>query len=132
MSARLWATEDLIKMLSGQVWGWSKEGVELKHVEELNINRDDRRLRLALDLAHQLIGTPRHLSQHPGGFVLARDRLDDLVPIEPAAMKDRQVIEWDKDPYRKSERQSANHKKRQCERPTRQYASSSATRDLGL
>ncbi|WP_287395701.1 OB-fold nucleic acid binding domain-containing protein [Brevundimonas sp.] len=40
---------------------------------------------------------PRHLSQHPGGFVLTDDRLDDLVPIEPAAMKDRQVIEWDKD-----------------------------------
>jgi error-prone DNA polymerase len=44
-----------------------------------------------------LIGTPRHLSQHPGGFVLARDRLDALVPIEPAAMADRQVIEWEKD-----------------------------------
>ena len=44
-----------------------------------------------------LIGAPRHLSQHPGGFVLTHDRLDELVPIEPAAMKDRQVIEWDKD-----------------------------------
>src|SRR5471032_1436984 len=43
------------------------------------------------------MGAPRHLSQHPGGFVLTRDRLDELVPIEPAAMKDRQVIEWDKD-----------------------------------
>ncbi len=52
---------------------------------------------MTLDLARQLIGFPRHLSQHPGGFVLTRDRLDDLVPIEPAAMKDRQVIEWDKD-----------------------------------
>ena len=54
-------------------------------------------MRLALDLARELIGTPRHLSQHPGGFVLTHDRLDELVPIEPAAMKDRQVIEWDKD-----------------------------------
>jgi error-prone DNA polymerase len=44
-----------------------------------------------------LIGTPRHLSQHPGGFVLTQDRLDDLVPIEPARMADRQIIEWDKD-----------------------------------
>jgi DNA polymerase III alpha subunit len=43
------------------------------------------------------MGAPRHLSQHPGGFVLTHDRLDDLVPIEPAAMVDRQVIEWDKD-----------------------------------
>src|SRR3546814_20927261 len=43
------------------------------------------------------MGAPRHLSQHPGGFVLTHDRLDELVPIEPAAMVDRQVIEWDKD-----------------------------------
>lgn len=57
----------------------------------------DRRLSLTLELARQLINTPRHLSQHPGGFVLTRDRLDELVPIEPAAMDDRQVIEWDKD-----------------------------------
>ncbi len=43
------------------------------------------------------MGSPRHLGQHPGGFVLTQDRLDDLVPIEPATMKDRQVVEWDKD-----------------------------------
>jgi hypothetical protein len=90
-------TEDLIKMLSSQVWGWLEEGVEPKHAEELNLNLSDRRLRLALDLAREQIGTPRHLSQHPGGFVLTHDRLDELVPIEPAAMPDRQVIEWDKD-----------------------------------
>ena len=89
--------EDLIKMLSSQVWGWGTEGVEPKHTEELNLNLGDRRLRLALELARELIGAPRHLSQHPGGFVLTRDRLDELVPIEPAAMVDRQVIEWDKD-----------------------------------
>ncbi|TIT48234.1 MAG: error-prone DNA polymerase, partial [Mesorhizobium sp.] len=89
--------EDLIRTLSGQVWGWSEEGVEDHHVEELNLNLADRRLRLTLDLARQLMGAPRHLSQHPGGFVLTHDRLDDLVPIEPASMKDRQVIEWDKD-----------------------------------
>lgn len=88
--------EDLTKTLSSQVWGWS-EGVEQKHAEGLNLNMGDRRLRLALELSHQLVGTPRHLSQHPGGFVLTRDRLDELVPIEPAAMEDRQVIEWDKD-----------------------------------
>jgi len=90
-------TEDLIKTLTSQVWGWSEEGVEAKHVEGLNLNLSDRRLRLALGLAKQLMGAPRHLSQHPGGFVLTHDRLDDLVPIEPAAMEDRQVIEWDKD-----------------------------------
>jgi error-prone DNA polymerase len=52
---------------------------------------------LTLDLARALIGFPRHMSQHPGGFVLTEDRLDDLVPIEPASMINRQVIEWDKD-----------------------------------
>ncbi|WP_312572983.1 error-prone DNA polymerase, partial [Brevundimonas sp.] len=90
-------SEDLLKTLSSQVWSYSSEGVEDRHAEELNLNLQDRRLRLALDLSRQLIGFPRHLSQHPGGFVLTDDRLDDLVPIEPAAMKDRQVIEWDKD-----------------------------------
>ena len=90
-------SEDLIKTLSSQVWSYSSEGVEDRHAEELNLNVDDRRLRLTLELSRQLIGFPRHLSQHPGGYVLTQDRLDDLVPIEPATMKDRQVIEWDKD-----------------------------------
>ena len=89
--------EDLIKTLSGQVWGWSEDGVAERHLKELNLNLADRRLKLTLDLARQLMGAPRHLSQHPGGFVLTHDRLDDLVPIEPATMADRQVIEWDKD-----------------------------------
>jgi error-prone DNA polymerase len=89
-------TEDLTKALSSQVSGWS-DGVEEKHFRESHLNWDDRRLKLTLDLARQLVGFPRHLSQHPGGFVLTRDRLDELVPIEPATMADRQVIEWDKD-----------------------------------
>ena len=88
---------DMLALLSSQVWGWSKEGVEPKHAEELNLDLGDRRLALTLDIARQLIGAPRHLSQHPGGFVLTEDRLDELVPIEPAAMDDRQIIEWDKD-----------------------------------
>ena len=77
--------------------GWSKDGIYEDRAAELNLNLADRRLRLTLELAQELIGFPRHLSQHPGGFVLTRDRLNDLVPIEPAAMQDRQVIEWDKD-----------------------------------
>jgi error-prone DNA polymerase len=89
--------EDVTAALSGLVWGWSTEGVSENDAKELNLNLDDRRLRLTLDLARELIGTPRHLSQHPGGFVLTQDRLDDLVPIEPASMDNRQVIEWDKD-----------------------------------
>ncbi|MBV8592523.1 MAG: error-prone DNA polymerase, partial [Acetobacteraceae bacterium] len=89
--------EDVTGALASQVWGWSEEGVAEDHAAGLNLNLKDRRLRLTLGLARALIGFPRHLGQHPGGFVLTQDRLDDLVPIEPATMKDRQVIEWDKD-----------------------------------
>jgi error-prone DNA polymerase len=90
-------SEDVTSTLSGQVWGWSNEGVAERHVAQLGLDANDPRLALTLALSRQLIGTPRHLSQHPGGFVLTRDRLDDLVPIEPATMEDRRVIEWEKD-----------------------------------
>ncbi|WP_312366216.1 error-prone DNA polymerase [Ensifer sp.] len=89
--------EDMIKALSAGMWSWSDELVADRNLRELNLNLDDRRLALTLKLAEQLMGAPRHLGQHPGGFVLTHDRLDDLVPIEPASMADRQIIEWDKD-----------------------------------
>ncbi|MCW4589187.1 error-prone DNA polymerase [Gluconacetobacter entanii] len=88
--------EDLIRTLSGQIWGWGRK-LDEGALNETGIDLSDRRIRLTLDLARCLIGVPRHLSQHPGGFVLTRDRLDALVPIEPAAMDARQIIEWDKD-----------------------------------
>ncbi len=90
-------TEDVTGALSGQVWGWSEEGVTEEHARALNLNLGDRRLRQSLDIARQLIGFPRHLGQHPGGFVLTREPLPDLVPVAPASMQDRQIIEWDKD-----------------------------------
>jgi error-prone DNA polymerase len=89
--------EDVTGSLARLIWGWSEEGVAEREAKELNLNLQDRRLKLTLELTKQLIGTPRHLSQHPGGFVLTLDRLDEMVPIEPAAMENRQVIEWDKD-----------------------------------
>ncbi|SFB59304.1 error-prone DNA polymerase [Rhizobium sp. NFR07] len=88
--------EDVTKALSAGLWSWSEEITE-RNVKELNLNPDDYRLVQTLKLARELMGAPRHLGQHVGGFVLTRSRLDDLVPIEPAAMADRQVIEWDKD-----------------------------------
>ncbi|MGY2734838.1 error-prone DNA polymerase [Sphingomonas sp. UYP23] len=88
--------EDMTAALAAQVWGWSNDGVPEEHVAALNLDAREPRLALALELATQLINTPRHLSQHPGGFVLTRDRLDTLIPIEPAAMIDRRVIEWEK------------------------------------
>ncbi len=89
--------EDMITDLGKQVWAWSEEGVEFEHAANLNLNVEDPRLKMVLEIAKELLGFPRHLSQHPGGFVLTDDRLDEMVPIEPAAMDDRQVIEWDKD-----------------------------------
>jgi error-prone DNA polymerase len=88
--------EDLTGALSSQVWGSSNE-VEDGHADALNLDLGDRRLALTLQLARDLIGTPRHLSQHPGGFILAQHRLDEILPIEPAAMIDRRVVEWEKD-----------------------------------
>ncbi|SDB20481.1 error-prone DNA polymerase [Belnapia rosea] len=89
--------EDVTGALASQVWGWSEEGVTEEHATELNLDPADRRLRLTLELARELIGFPRQLGTHPGGFVLTRDRLDELVPVAPAAMAGRQVVEWDKD-----------------------------------
>ena len=88
--------EDMTGALASQVWGWSNEGVPDEHVTALNLDASEPRLALALGLAKELIGTPRHLSQHPGGFVLTRAPLHDLVPIEPAAMEERHVVEWEK------------------------------------
>ena len=89
--------EDLTGELARMTWAWDAEGVTEERVKELGLTLEDRRLRLTLELTRQLMGTPRHFGQHPGGFILTLDRLDDLVPIEPATMADRQIVEWDKD-----------------------------------
>ena len=70
---------------------------EVGKVLELSNNVSPERKQLAVRLMNQLVGFPRHLSQHVGGFVIARGRLDELVPIENARMKDRTVIQWEKD-----------------------------------
>ncbi|MBT6136698.1 MAG: error-prone DNA polymerase [Rhodospirillaceae bacterium] len=88
---------DMVGALASQGWGSSREVAEDARVREIGLNPSDRRLAMTLDLTRQLIGFPRHLSQHVGGFVITRDRLDTVVPIENAAMEDRTVIEWDKD-----------------------------------
>jgi error-prone DNA polymerase len=90
-------SEDIVAALAGIVWGWSNEAIRDEQVREAGLDPADRTLRLALDLAAELIGFPRHLSQHVGGFVITRGPLSELVPIENAAMEDRTVIEWDKD-----------------------------------
>ena len=88
---------DMVGALAKGLWGWSRDVPADDQVRELGLDPTDRRLALALDLAHQLIGFPRHLSQHVGGFVITRGLLSEMVPVENAAMEDRTVIEWDKD-----------------------------------
>ncbi len=88
---------DVVAALAGIVWGWSNDPIADLRVREAGLDPADRTLRLALDLAAELTGFPRHLSQHVGGFVITRGPLSELVPIENAAMEDRTVIEWDKD-----------------------------------
>ena len=88
---------DVTAALAGSVWGWSEDGVAPSVLEDVGLDPKDRRLSLCLELSRQLIGFPRHLSQHPGGFLIARGRLDELAPIENAAMEERTIVSWDKD-----------------------------------
>ena len=90
-------TEDTIATLVATVWGWKSDRVEQKHIRESGLDPDNPRLSLAIRLAAELTGFPRHLSQHVGGFVITRGPLSELVPITNAAMEDRTTIEWDKD-----------------------------------
>ncbi|MEO0607633.1 MAG: error-prone DNA polymerase, partial [Pseudomonadota bacterium] len=88
---------DVVSALSSQVWGVSSSDLGDERAKSAGLDLEDQRLRQTLDLAKQIIGFPRHLSQHVGGFVITKGRLDELCPIENAAMADRTVLEWDKD-----------------------------------
>jgi error-prone DNA polymerase len=90
-------SEDTIGALASSLWGWSMDGVSAQDARRIGLDPADRRLKMARSFARVLTGFPRHLSQHVGGFVITRSRLDEVVPIENAAMEDRTVIEWDKD-----------------------------------
>ncbi len=90
-------SKDTIDVLTSSIWGWSMEGVTNDQALRAGFDPSDPRLNQALALAHELVDFPRHLSQHVGGFVISESRLDEIVPIENAAMDDRTVIEWDKD-----------------------------------
>ncbi len=71
--------------------------IDAERLRENGFDPDSPLCRLWVELTQTLIGFPRHLSQHPGGFVIARDSLAQLVPVENAAMDGRSVIQWDKD-----------------------------------
>lgn len=76
---------------------WSDRIPDAGRLAEAGFDAQSPSLRRALVLAGELIGFPRHLSQHPGGFVISEQPLDQLVPVENAAMAERTVIQWDKD-----------------------------------
>jgi len=88
---------DVIGALSGTVWGWSSDGIGPGQIADAGLDPSDARLGQALRLARELMGFPRHLSQHVGGFVITRGPLEELVPVANAAMADRTMVEWDKD-----------------------------------
>ncbi len=90
-------SQDVTANLSGQIWGMSNGGADPARIRELGLDLSDQRLALTIRLIGEIIGFPRHLSQHVGGFIITKGRLDELCPIENAAMEDRTVIEWDKD-----------------------------------
>jgi error-prone DNA polymerase len=90
-------TEDVTALLADTVWGSWGKGLNDMQVRQAGLDPENAMVRLAVELAAELIGFPRHLSQHVGGYVLTQDRLDTYVPIGNAAMEDRTFIEWDKD-----------------------------------
>ena len=94
-------SEEQLDVMSQDHSGWSTQVLPEEHrialLQKLGLPEDDPRLQQLITLGRQLNGLPRHLSQHVGGFVLTEGPLERLVPIENATMKDRSVIEWDKD-----------------------------------
>jgi error-prone DNA polymerase len=90
-------TEDVTARLASGIWGGWGASVKDRDVRQGSFDPENPLVAQAVHYANELIGFPRHLSQHVGGFVLTRDRLDELVPIGPATMEDRYFIEWDKD-----------------------------------
>jgi error-prone DNA polymerase len=90
-------SEDLTSRLSSTVWGSYASQMERERFAESGVDPDNPDIARLGWLVGQILGGPRHLSQHVGGFVLTQGRLDELVPIHNAAMADRTFIEWDKD-----------------------------------
>ncbi|MBA1228823.1 error-prone DNA polymerase [Pseudomonas viridiflava] len=88
---------DQINALADAFSRWSDTLPSAERLREYGLDPDAPMLKRVLALSDELIGFPRHLSQHPGGFVISEHPLDTLVPVENAAMADRTIIQWDKD-----------------------------------
>jgi error-prone DNA polymerase len=90
-------TEDVTARLAASQWGGWGSDIPDRDILQAGLDPTNPMVRRAVDMARRLLGFPRHLSQHVGGFILTRGRLDELVPIGNAAMADRTFIEWDRD-----------------------------------
>lgn len=90
-------SEDTIKRLSGAVWHFSEEGFDHNRIREQGLNPDDPHLAKILQLTEQLMGFPRQLGQHTGGFVITENKLSDICPVMNARMANRTQLEWNKD-----------------------------------
>ena len=90
-------TDDVTAKLASGIWGSWGRSLKERDVRQGDFDPGNKLVARACALANELMGFPRHLSQHVGGFVLTQDRLDETVPIGPATMENRYFIEWDKD-----------------------------------
>jgi error-prone DNA polymerase len=90
-------SDDVMSALSGSIWGWSSSELGEKETNAAGLACTDPVTRHVIARANEILGFPRHLSQHVGGFVITRDRLDEIVPIVKTAMEERKMVEWDKD-----------------------------------
>src|SRR6266568_2384913 len=89
-------SEDTVGALASSIWGFGGDGFDAD-LSRAGLDAQSPAVRKMLESVGTLLSFPRHLSQHVGGFVITRDRLDEVVPVGNAAMEDRTVVEWDKD-----------------------------------
>ena len=90
-------SEDCVSSLSATIWGQSSSTISKEEAARIGYNPDDPMIKKVIEITEELIGFPRHLSQHVGGFVITDDRLDEVIPLQNATMEDRTIVEWDKD-----------------------------------
>ncbi|WP_259065700.1 error-prone DNA polymerase [Mucilaginibacter sp. X4EP1] len=90
-------SEDTIKRLAGAIWDFSEEAFDRERIISQGLNPDDPHLHKVLELTEQLMGFPRQLGQHTGGFVITQCKLSDICPVMNARMENRTQLEWNKD-----------------------------------
>lgn len=88
---------DTVSRISSSIWQYTDEWFEEDRIRQNGVNTEDQVVRKSINLSQQMLGMPRQLGQHTGGFVITDGKLSDLCPIMNARMEDRTCIEWDKD-----------------------------------